>query len=287
MDNIKEVVAATNASGQVWGKWFEMPLARAQGPKGRYATNSAAPFVPDGWVSELSTHELRYRVHTSEQRMRFLIASFGFLAGMSLLPEGWGHLWRFPVTEGVNGDFLASRVATERHLVLFDEFYSQSSLDEKRLLLSAFVQLRRAAATKMIWDQYLYQYLGHEALMRIFESRYPRHFTQGNGQKLQHARTPSTLCKKCGIPVPRTARVRTSRRSRPKYASTLSNIRNRMAHYAQFGRQPIGEDATQDLMDAMLDLQGINCRSILYLIGSRSAYVATPVDTRQQQFLTA
>ncbi|WP_370337006.1 hypothetical protein [Parvularcula marina] len=164
------------------------------------------------------------------------------------------------------------------HLQLFDEWYSQASRTERRLMRAAMMQLRIAGTTQHIWRSFISTYQAFESVTNLGQSAGWR-LLQG---RVPHAYKPSYVCQSVGIPVPKRAR---RRHYGSKPVSTFAEIRNGISHEASFGNFVELEGGDGEVLDASRDLKGIVSKSILKLVGSKSKMVTSSVTSRQKQGL--
>jgi hypothetical protein len=141
-----------------------------------------------------------------------------------------------------------------------------------RLLFAAFHWYLASQSYEHDFEWFNAQYVVLDTCWKLFTVTHGSSLTKG-----RHAERPVRMCDYFGIPVPEWAVV--SGRS-----SYLSKLRNDLVHEGCYGPGAIGFEFPQEHDNIDYELQKLNCRLLLALLGVRSSYISIPVDS-QEQFL--
>ena len=127
----QKALADIMSKGRASNGWLQMPLHDV-GRAGRYA-------LP-------VTHDLEINGSQDDEHPRFLVLILGFLLGLRLLPEGWGHLHATAVETGKCNSFMLMDKEVIPCLELASEFYQKyrQTRNVKRIL---------SAVTLSHWSQ--------------------------------------------------------------------------------------------------------------------------------------
>ncbi len=290
VDNIDELINLYRASGQIWGRWFELPIVGTTETRGQFSTVDDIPLVPIGRFELSPSHVLRYKSATSVPRLHFLILSIGFLSGMTLLPEGYGHLRRFPAHRGVHGDFYGNLDEISSHIFNFDRFHVDNNKEASALLTSAIVHIQRSSSTINSWDRFSFIYTALDSLAAttgVVFGNWRRRLYPRRQRRYNHGALARDLCRHFGMPIAPRAKTFRFKKSDPKspLGCRFSVIRNNLFHEGRYLGRPAGEIIDHELHEATLDLQNLCHRLVLALVGVRSTYIKTPITSRAMHFI--
>lgn len=284
LDDIDHRIDDYRSSGHIWNGWFEMPLAKPPyGRIGEFPTSDVIPLVPVGRVELPPSHILRHRMSNSTSRLRYLVGCIGFLSGMTLLPEGFGHLSRFPAERGKHGDFYGRMDEVAAHLTCFDQFFFDEGREASALLSSAIVHIQRSSSSTNFWDRFLFAYTAFDAIAATIQRVRP-----GWRSQRTHGTLPRDMCRYFHMPVPPRARTFQLRRGArtPPLGCRFSVLRNALFHEGRYYGRPAGEIAELEMHEATLDLRHLCLRLVLAIVGAQTPYTRTVVTSRQMQALT-
>ena len=283
--NIDNLISRYRGSGQIWGRWFQLPLTETVEGKGRFSTVNEKPLVATGRYELPPSHILTHNRTNSLTRLRFLVQSIGFLSGMTILPEGYGHLTRFPAHRGVHGDFYGSVDEISSLIESFDRFHSDNKKLASTLMSSAIVHIQRSSSTTSGWDRFLFIYTALDALAAATDvvfGDWRKRLHPKSRRRMNHGALARDLCLHFRMPIaPRAKTFRYSKKN-PNSAvgCRFSVIRNQLFHEGRYSGQPAGDHIDHELHESTLDLQNLCNRLVLALVGVNSAYVYSPITSR-------
>lgn len=288
LETFDSAIARVARASRITNDWFYPPLVRERLVVGPISPikPTEPPLIFARRYQLPPTHLIRHSGTQSSERLNFLILCIGFLLGMRLVPEPWGHFYRTPVEKHRLTGLIVSHRDVERCLPLFDKFWLDHNARVRRMMLSAINIFQLAASYEYQYEKFIFQYVALDSIYRIFvdcghiPERSGSIIARGKKRRVAHSERPRLICKKLGVPLPGWVR-----KKRGKNANALSEIRNNLFHQGQVGEEPIGFGGIQ-IPGLVLSMKGLNCRALLYLLGLRDPYISSPVTTRDMHGLS-
>jgi len=245
---------AAHAAG---GKWAYPPILDRDPP------------VPAERFELPCTHVLRSKGGTHAEDMQsFFIAFFGWLKGLHLVQEGWGHLYRVAVKCGELTDFTCYKAVVPRALELAQSFRAQHESDgAAKSLIGALHWYLFSQSYSHIFERFLMQYMVMDALYKTYSAL--------SGKRCgSHARRVEFMADELDIELPSWGRV-TGKECQ------ISRVRNELVHESRFAGQPIGFAVTRTESTILVGLKAFNCRAIAAIVGARGPYSRSSCETMQ------
>jgi hypothetical protein len=243
LPDIESRIAEVIRDNRINNGWYCPPLGQE-----RLISNAIAPIKPveSPWVPVSrfqlpATHVIRHPDAKSSDRVNFLILCIGFLLGMRLVPESWGHFFRTPIQEHRLTDLITSHRDVERCIPLFDKFWIEHRVNIRRNMFSALNVFQFASSYEHQYEEFIFQYVALDSIYRIFVEcgHIPEKkgliIEAGKRRRVFHAERPRLICKEIGVPIPKWAR-----KKRNREANVLSDIRNDLFHEGLIDGEPVG-----------------------------------------------
>jgi hypothetical protein len=284
LSNIAHAIGRVTNANRVNNDWFYPPLVSDRLSVG--LISPLKPLVsPQVYARRYQlpvTHVLHHSGTSSVERVHFLILCTGFLLGMRLLPEGWGHFSKTPVEKHKLTDLNVSDREVERCLLLFDKFWRGHNARVRRMMFSAINAFQLAQSYEHQYEELTFQYVSLDSIYRLFVECGHISEVTARGKRLSrlHSERPRLICKKLGIRFPHWAK-----KKRGKNANALSELRNDLFHQGIIGNKAVGF-APIPSPGVLLSVKALNCRALLYLLGLRDPYISSPLTTRQMHGLS-
>ena len=258
--------AELEAHGHVANGWLFKP--RKQG-----SPESAGRFeLP-------TTHEiLSARYGDDTALMQFVVIVLGFLLGLRLLPDGWGHLHGVAVEPGKCNGFIALDREIIPCLELAAQFYvnNQNTRNVKRMQ-SAISLIHWSSGQEQYFDTFNYLYMAIDACWAVCSDLHASSIIQlhPRGGRVPHALRPAIMQQVLGLRLPRI--------SDPNETVTAASIRNDLLHEGLVGDMPLGLSIIEPHCD--LEMREFADKVILALMGVKAGYLATPGGDRSRHML--
>jgi hypothetical protein len=252
-----------DSSGRVCGDWLYPPLVDASGiPQ----PGKPHPEVLAKIFELAPTHKLTIVSGPDDPEFaNFLIALFGLMKGLRLVPEGWQHFYRVPLKCGMLCDFLADNSSIAKMLELATEFWQKNNLVEvQRGIFGAIHWHLFGQLYEHEFERFNAQYIVLDSCFALFKSIIKLKKDPGHGER------PSLMCTEYGLAVPSWA------------VKGLAKLRNQFFHEGLYGGSPIGFSHPTDIPSIELELTSFNARLILAILGVRNIYTKSSVDTHQR-----
>lgn len=227
--------------------------------------NSSGPFQR----FELpQTHVLTISGTSDDEAQNFIITFFGWLHGLRLVPEGWGHFYRVAIKRGALTDFVCSQTNVPRLLELAERFWINHRTDRAaKTLFGALHWYLFSQSYHHAFERFLAQYM-------VLDTLHETHCLMANRRRARHACRVEFLSGELGMELPAWGRVIGN-------DCELSKIRNELVHESKFAGEPIGLAVTSRETNILLDLQAFNCRLIAAIVDAHGAYSRSSSETRQ------
>lgn len=265
LDNAADVIEGIQKHPRSDGDWLYPPLERRAGDDGPevYATS----------FSLLPTHSLILRgPGDSVELGNFLVQVLGLLMGLYLIPGLWTQFFRVALRIGMLTDFGCTTRDVERVLETAVSFW-QSATDRVRHLIFG------ALHWYLFSQSYAHEFELFNAQCTVLDTCFRVHSKLHNGPPPRHhAHRAHHLATHHGVPVPPWA-------TKKGKTCDLADLRNDLVHEARYAGAATGfaHPTYQPPID--LQLRNLNSRLLLGLLGVRSDYIHSPVDTCQSSLL--
>jgi hypothetical protein len=256
--------ADLEAGGHVVNGWFYMPRKlNSPEPAGRYQ-------LP-------ITHDLQSAKYSDPDLQRFVVIVLGFLLGLRLLPEGWGHLHGAAIEVGkCNGFNLFDREiipCLERAAVF--QIANANGRNVKRLE-SAISLIHWSKGQEQHFDTFSYLYSAIDACWAAFANLHAGSIAQLKPKRgVSHAERPVIMQQVLRLKLPRIFD--------PTSAVTAASIRNDLIHEGMVGDMPLGLSFIDPHCD--LEMREFADKLILALLGVSAHYLDTPGGDRSRHVL--
>ena len=242
--------------------WFYGP--KIELPK---SDNEKNKFEADTVVANASffrmnpTHEIISTEDYSDDHLKFLILSYGFLQGLYLTPEGYSYLDRTAYEPsklngvGLSGDDYVNGMES------INRFYIDSN-EEKRNQMFACIHWY------LIGQSYQFDWERFDAQYKVLDGIYKLSGTKANS----HADRPVKLAEKYNLELPLWAQLITKKESK------LSKQRNDLFHEAKYDGHPIGYSYPEENYN--LEFRSFNTKLIAAALGVNTAYLQAEPKNR-------
>ena len=259
--SIDNAISEVINSSQNDGTWYYPPIV--------YKTDKSSPRVVAERFELPLTHQIVQINQTQDQEfLKFMIVFFGWLNGMRLNPEGWGHLIKTPIKQGALSDF--SKLKHSDIVKLLDKaevFWNSHQHDNLAdLMLGALHWYSFTQSYERIMGQY-----------SVFDTLYRIVATKLNSTKdVPHSKRFCYVSNNLQLVCPSWAQFENN-------DTEISIIRNALIHQSMFAGRPVGFAASSAQSDILLDLMAFNCKVIAALIGAEGQYTRASCETKQLQ----
>ena len=193
---------------------------------------------------------------------RYLIAVFGLLNGLRLVPEQGIHFYRVCVERHGLVDFVATDRAIRRVLNLAFDLWVNGSDPIRRNLVGALHWHLFSRSYEHSFEVFAAEYTVLDACWKI-------HTLMNTEPSTPHALRIARLSKAHDIPLPSWAAIDSGN------TSYLSRLRNDLIHEALYARHPIGFAVPKGFSRIWLELHWFNSRLLLALLGENGSYIHT------------
>ncbi|QSX33756.1 hypothetical protein JYB87_00425 [Shewanella avicenniae] len=207
------------------------------------------------------THEITSNSCTDEH-LRFLILSYGFLQGLYLTPEGYSYLGRTAYKPGKLNGLLMSGNDYANGMETINKFYTSSNLEQRNQMFACIHWFLLGQSHHFEWDQFEAQYKVLDGLYNLagVKAKY-------------HAGRPVELAKKYNLKLPLWAELDSTGKR-----STLSIQRNELFHEAKYGGHPIGYSYPEE--NYSLEFVSFNTKLIAATLGIDTPYLSADPTNR-------
>lgn len=214
--NWRSARTALESAGHIANGWMYMPRkANSPEPNGRYQ-------LP-------TTHDLQSARYSDPDLQRFVVIVLGFLLGMRLLPEGWGHLHGTAIEVGkCNGIVVLDREISPC-LERAADFYLRNSAGRNvKRLQSAISLIHWSRGQEQHFDTFSYLYSAIDACWAVCADLHAAAIAQlkPNG-RTTHAERPVIMQQVLGLKLPTIFD--------PASPTTAASIRNDLIHEGMVG----------------------------------------------------
>lgn len=260
---IEEAIRSVRESGRELGGWY-YPDLESSGSGDRDVVIPAEAFqLPGTHVAEIDV------VSGDEWMAPFLVQIIGFCQGIRLMPSNWWHFYRAAVVHSKLSDF---RMCDERTTASIYEsarkFWLQRDVEDRLVMYGAVHWYLFSQSYTHDFERFGAQCAVTDACFRVFTKRPMRRATS-----MPYATRIAAMCESAGIPVPTWAQERNDK------TTIVSTLRNAFFHEARFAGHPIGFAYPKDEPDLVVQLQALNSRLILTLLGVEASYIRSDSQT--------
>jgi hypothetical protein len=260
----RTILAEFESGGRVSDGWYQKPVGKV-----RQAERYELPL----------THEIEVRASQDDDELRFLILILGFLHGLRLLPEGWGHLHPTAVKTGRFNNFGLKDSEIIPCLISASNFYAENRQTRNvKRLLSAITLSHWGQTQSLQFDEFNYLYMAIDACWKICEARYPtavQRFRCGKRKTITHSKRSKIMCDILGLSLPTIFD--------PSSAISVSSIRNDLIHEGIVADLSIGHAVIE--ADCLPEMMELTEKLILGLLGVKAGYLKTGGGDRQRHLL--
>jgi hypothetical protein len=267
--NFEVVVQSMKQHERVANGWLYPPLVSG---RDRRNASSGETIVYQRVFGVNATHCLCLpRTLHARALGEFLIALLGMLEGLRLIPEKWVHFYRAAVKPHTLSDVYCDRADLEQVLTIGQTFWKAKNARIKRLMFGAIHWRVFSESYEHEFERFSGQYTVLDTCWKMYQLLEPT-----APKRLAHARRPKWLAKQYGLRLPSWAKIRNGR-------SAVATLRNGFFHEGLYGNGPIGFDYPKGFSGSIdFELAAFNTRLILAMLGVRSEYVRSSVQTRSQ-----
>jgi hypothetical protein len=224
-----------------------------------------------------TTHELQSDKYTDPGLQRFIVVVLGFLLGLRLLPEGWGHLHGTAIEVGkCNGFIVLDReiIPCLKHAAVF--YTANANGRNAKRLQSAISLIHWSKGQEQHFDTFSYLYSAIDACWAVFADLHAGSVAQlGLNSRPTHAQRPVIMQQVLGLKLPPIFD--------PASPVTAASIRNDLIHEGMVGDMPLGQSFIDPHCD--LEMQEFADKVILALLGVSAHYLDTPGGDRSRHML--
>lgn len=262
----RSLLSELKAQGHVVNGWLYKPLKQGSPePVGRFE-------LP-------TTHEiLSPRYGDDAALMQFVVIVLGFLQGLRLLPEGWGHLHGVAVEPGKCNNFIPVDREIIPCLDLAAQFYvkNQNTRNAKRMQ-SAISLVHWSSGQVQHFDTFNYLYMAIDACWAICSDLHASSIIQlhPRGGRAPHAHRPAIMQQILGLQLPKIFD--------PSEPVTAASVRNDLLHEGLVGDMPLGLSIIEPHCN--LEMLEFANKLILALMGVNAGYLATPGGDRSRHMM--
>jgi hypothetical protein len=254
-----DALAATLGNSRVVDQWYYPPLTAEDIYQGVF------------WLG--NTHTVETSVSCDGRRWsEFVVALIGLLDGLRLIPEGWVHFNRIAIKLNSHSDVTCRPVEIETILRIAELFWSGATDAIRRLIFGAVHWRIFSESYKQQFERFSGQYMTLDTCYRIHCEIHGKTKPEPN-----HAQRAEFLAAYYFMKTPSWAKTRVVG---GKTECDLSNLRNEFFHEARYAGEPIGFKYPKFTVPIDLTLGSFNTRLILAILGVKSQYVRSPVETR-------
>src|SRR5207248_9802057 len=154
------------------------------------------------------------------------IVLMGLVDGMRLIPEGWVHFYKAPITPGKLCDLFCDEREIAEVVYAAAKWWQQSIHEARRAMFGAIHWFCFSGLYPHEFEEFAGKYIVLDTLDWIHRKR------TGENRGV-HAARASKLANVYGLQVPSWAVIQ-------KKTCRLAEIRNALIHEGQFGGRPIG-----------------------------------------------
>ena len=214
------------------------------------------------------THVLGCAGPATEEVENFLITFFGWLRGLRLVPEEWGHFYRAATKPGMLTDFLQVRRDVSRLLELAERFWHDHQPDGAAKVFFG------ALHWYLFSQSYYHPFERFLAQSMVLDTLYETHHLMGGRRASRHSQRVAVLADELQLELPSWGRI-------TENGCELSQMRNKLIHESNFAGEPIGFAVTSRETTVLLGLVAFNCRVMAAIIGAHGPYSRSSAETMQ------
>lgn len=260
----KEKSASDHFGNLLADGWVYRPL---DAPRG-----TTTQLIPSLRIELPVTHQIQLKLSDAGEAVEdFAILVFGWLLGLHLVPEGYGHLNKVAVEQGKLVDFTPYKRDLPKILDdAVDYFMSPEKCKAPSGMHGAIHWYLVSQSQEHIHQQIFGQYMVLDALFHVHKT------TLGVPSQVSHAKRINLLAEKYDLVLPPWAETGGGRDSQ------LSIARNEYFHEAKFGGAPIGHAFPPMWGNLLNEFPAFNSRLIAAMLGAKGPYSRSSTQTRQR-----
>lgn len=258
IENFSSAIDEVNNSYQKDNIWYYQPIV---------CETDKPEVVRQRFELPLTHYIVQKRGNYDKEFLEFIIVFFGWLHGLRLNPEGWGHLIKTPIKQNTLVDFIVLNACDMKRLIMKAEefWFNNAAVQEennKNLLMGALNWFSYTQSYEQVFERFMGQYMVFDTLYKIVEIK-------DNLSNVSHSARFEHVCEKLEL-------------NRPSWINIISKIRNDLIHESKFAGKPIGFAYSSECGDILENLIAFNCRIIAVLIGAKGRYSRSNCESRQQ-----
>jgi len=259
----RTAVAEIEAQGHVAKGWLFKP-SRHDGPQ------------PVGRFQLPITHEVLSASDNDPERMRFVVLVLGFLLGLRLLPEGWGHLHGTAVECGKCNGFLIADSEIIPCLELAAAFFASNRQNRNvKRIQSAISLIQWSKGQEHYFDSFNYLYMAIDACWAVCADAHAAAVASiAKSGRVPHVLRPQVMQQILGLQLPAIFD--------PNAQVNAASIRNDLIHEGLVGDMPLGLSVMPHCEHEMREFAD---KLILALLGVKAGYIGTAGGDRQRHAL--
>jgi hypothetical protein len=222
------------------------------------------------------THEIQSTTYTDPELLQFFVLILGFLLGLRLLPEGWGHLHGTAIEPGKCNGFLIHDKEIIPCLELAGLFFRNNSQARNvKRLQSAVSLIQWSKGQEQYFDSFNYLYMAIDACWAVCADVHATGVAPfARSGRFPHALRPMIMQQVLGLQLPKIFD--------PASDVTAASIRNDLIHEGLVGDMPLGLSVMPHCENEMREFAD---KVILALLGIKAGYLATPGGDRSRHML--
>lgn len=247
--------------------WVYRPLTAPRG--------ATTPLIPSSRIELPVTHQIQLKPSGArESAVDFAILVFGWLLGLHLVPEGYGHLNKVAVDQGKLVDFTPNTRDIPKILDGAVDFYLNREKSKTSSGMNGALHWYLVSQSQEYFHQQIFgQYMVFDALFYVHRTIF------GVPSKISHAERIGFMAMKYDLVLPQWAGIEGGK------DSPISIARNEYFHEAKFGGAPIGHAFPPIWGNLLNEFPAFNSRLIAAMLGAKGPYSRSSSQTRQRFIL--
>jgi hypothetical protein len=264
LPEFEQAITTITDSENIHDDWFYPPIQLLNN------SNKTTPAIPTPWFALPATHSLDYTGPNGSAKLKeFLILILGWLKGLKLQPEGWGHFYKVAVKPRKLIDFFISEKDIPALLNLTVKFYHKhESNGAAATMFGAVHWYLFSQSYSQYFEKLMMQYTVFDTIYNINTTITKPKSKHTHADRLQY------ISDILSVPLPKWGVVHAGK-------SELSTLRNELIHEAKFCGEPIGFAVPSAKSNILLELEAFNCRLIAATLGAVGSYTRSSSETRQ------
>jgi len=221
------------------------------------------PLKAQNWFSLPVSHSMKLSTDISEFELQLLVLVFGFLNGLHLLPESWGHYYKTPIKIGRLVGFILSETEIFK---IMDQVIRKIMSKQFACLKSIFASLNWFLLSQS-YSNYFEEF---ESQYRVIDSICKNVIELQKKEKMPpHYQRIQKVCQVFNVTVPQWAIPHEGK-------TEISSLRNELIHEGFFCGEPIGFNFPEN--NIVLELKTLNERLLLLCLGIDSDEIKNDIS---------